>query len=313
MQKTRIPWRGIPAEGGKYGAKHVKSKAVAHGIMVLPAAADWIFICISLPAGLVRLLLHDRQKRGLFGACQLPGSLEFLALGNTFRFSAVGVLLLVGISFLLSVGFHHLLLYSSRKIKWMQSGLITPMVIPSAVIILFCQIFLDSGGMLNQWMGSKTLYLQQSPYAFWILIALYLWKNCGYCTVILLSALAGIDRAQYEAARCDGAGVWTQIWRITFPQILSSLFFSAIIAIVGVFKIFRESYLLMGEYPHESVYMLQNFINNNMETLNYQRLSAASLTFLCILMVVIILFIRFSGILEEGGEASGKKKKKKTR
>ena len=28
-----------------------------------------------------------------------------LALGNTFRFSAVGVLLLVGISFLLSVGF----------------------------------------------------------------------------------------------------------------------------------------------------------------------------------------------------------------
>ena len=236
-----------------------------------------------------------------------------LALGNTFRFSAVGVLLLVGISFLLSVGFHHLLLYSSRKIKWMQSGLITPMVIPSAVIILFCQIFLDSGGMLNQWMGSKTLYLQQSPYAFWILIALYLWKNCGYCTVILLSALAGIDRAQYEAARCDGAGVWTQIWRITFPQILSSLFFSAIIAIVGVFKIFRESYLLMGEYPHESVYMLQNFINNNMETLNYQRLSAASLTFLCILMVVIILFIRFSGILEEGGEASGKKKKKKTR
>ena len=232
-----------------------------------------------------------------------------LALGNTFRFSAVGVLLLVGISFLLSVGFHHLLLYSSRKIKWMQSGLITPMVIPSAVIILFCQIFLDAGGVLNQWTGSKTLYLQQSPYAFWVLIGLYLWKNCGYCTVILLSALAGIDRAQYEAARCDGASVFAQVLHITLPQILPSLFFSAIIAIVGVFKIFRESYLLMGEYPHESVYMLQNFINNNMETLNYQRLSAASLIFLCILMVVIILFIRFSGILEEGGNPNGKKKK----
>ena len=158
-----------------------------------------------------------------------------LALGNTFRFSAVGVLL-VGISFLLSVGFHHLLLYSSRKIKWMQSGLITPMVIPSAVIILFCQIFLDSGGMLNQWMGSKTLYLQQSPYAFWILIALYLWKNCGYCTVILLSALAGIDRAQYEAARCDGAGVWTQIWRITFPR-----YFSARLSLLWAYSRFSGS------------------------------------------------------------------------
>ena len=82
-----------------------------------------------------------------------------LALGNTLRFSTVGVVLLVGISFLLSVGFQHLLLYSSRKIKWMQSGLITPMVIPSAVIILFCQIFLDSGGMLNQWMGLSLIHI----------------------------------------------------------------------------------------------------------------------------------------------------------
>lgn len=43
----------------------------------MPAAADWIFICISLPAGFMHLLLHDRQKRGLFGACQLPGPLDF--------------------------------------------------------------------------------------------------------------------------------------------------------------------------------------------------------------------------------------------
>ena len=282
----------------------------------LPQMIGLVFVFLCPLALCVYYSMTSRQGAfsGFANYQELWSSGTFrLALGNTLRFSAVGVVLLVGISFLLSVGFQHLLLYSSRKIKWMQSGLITPMVIPSAVIILFCQIFLDSGGVLNQWTGSKALYLQQSPYAFWILIGLYLWKNCGYCTVILLSALAGIDRAQYEAARCDGAGVFAQILRITLPQILSSLFFSVIIAIVGVFKIFRESYLLMGEYPHESVYMLQNFINNNMETLNYQRLSAASLTFLCILMVVIILFIRFSGILEEGGKANGKKKKKKAR
>ena len=258
----------------------------------LPQMIGLFFVFLCPLALCVYYSMTSRQGEfsGFANYQDLWGSGTFrLALGNTLRFSAVGVVLLVGISFLLSVGFQHLLLYSGRKIKWMQSGLITPMVIPSAVIILFCQIFLDSGGVLNQWMGSKALYLQQSPYAFWILIGLY------------------------EAARCDGAGVFAQILCITLPQVLSSLFFSAIIAIVGVFKIFRESYLLMGEYPHESVYMLQNFINNNMETLNYQRLSAASLTFLCILMVVIILFIRFSGILEEGGETNGKKKKKKAR
>ena len=60
--------------------------------------------------------------------------------------------------------------FPAGKSNGWQSGLITPMVIPSAVIILFCQIFLDAGGVLNQWTGSKTLYLQQSPYAFWVLI-----------------------------------------------------------------------------------------------------------------------------------------------
>lgn len=233
-----------------------------------------------------------------------------LALANTFRFSLVGVVLLVSLAFFISVVLHHLILYSKSNIKWMQSSLITPMVIPSVVIILFCQIFLDAGGMLNQWFDNKIYYLQQDPYAFWVLVALYIWKNCGYCTVIMLSALVAIDRDQYEAARCDGAGAMAQVWYITLPQVGPSLFFSAIIAIVGVFKIFRESYLLMGEYPHETVYMLQNFINNNMETLNYQRLSAASLTFLCILVVVIVLFIRFSGILEEGGQTGGKSSKK---
>lgn len=46
-----------------------------------------------------------------------------LALGNTFRFSAVGVLLLVGISFLLSVGFHHLLLPRAKGIGAAQKRL----------------------------------------------------------------------------------------------------------------------------------------------------------------------------------------------
>lgn len=228
-----------------------------------------------------------------------------LALGNTFRFSAVGMVLLVLISLFLAIAFHHLMLMGIPRIKWMQSGLITPMVIPSVVIILFCQILLDSGGLINQWMGSKTLYLHQNPHAFWILIVLYLWKNCGYCTVILLSSLAGIQKEQYEAARCDGAGAFRQAIYITIPQILPTLFFSAIIAVVGVFKIYRESYLLMGEYP--PVYMLQNFINNNMETLNYQRLSAASLSFMMILVVIIVVFIQVSGILaEERGSGFGK-------
>ena len=42
---------------------------------------------------------------------------------------------------------------------------------------------------------------------------------------------------------------------------------------------YRESYLLFGDYPHESVYLMQNYMNNNFYAVNYQRLSTASILF----------------------------------
>lgn len=40
--------------------------------------------------------------------------------------------------------------------------------------------------------------------------------------------------------------------------------------------VLRGVFLVGGEHPHESVYMLQHFLNNSFESLNYQRLSVAS-------------------------------------
>ena len=59
------------------GRNTLKARLSRTGLWFCLPQLIGFFICISLPAGLVRLLLHDRQKRGFFGACQLPGSLEF--------------------------------------------------------------------------------------------------------------------------------------------------------------------------------------------------------------------------------------------
>ena len=49
-----------------------------------------------------------------------------------------------------------------------------------------------------------------------------------------------------------------------------------VFSLINAFKCFREIFLVGGEHPHESVYMLQHFLNNSFENLNYQRLSVAS-------------------------------------
>ena len=46
---------------------------------------------------------------------------------------------------------------------------------------------------------------------------------------------------------------------------------------VRTFKVFREAYLMTGDYPYDSLYLLQNFMNNTFQSLDYQKLSAAAI------------------------------------
>ena len=74
-------------------------------------------------------------------------------------------------------------------------------------------------------------------------------------------------------------------------MIMPHLTFLTVISVTNGFKAFREAYILCGDYPHLSIYMLQHYINNNFQNLSYQKLSvAATLVFLLILALVLLLF-----------------------
>ena len=89
----------------------------------------------------------------------------------------------------------------------------------------------------------------------------------------------------------EGASYWQTLRYITLPLMTPTFFFILIVSIINSFKSFREAYLLGGANPHESIYMLQHFMNNNFQNLSYQRLSvAALLVFLVIFALVLVLF-----------------------
>ena len=52
-------------------------------------------------------------------------------------------------------------------------------------------------------------------------------------------------------------------------------------------KVFREVYLMTGGYPYSSLYMLQHFMNNTFNSLDFQKMSSAAVV-MAIAMVVII-------------------------
>ena len=110
--------------------------------------------------------------------------------------------------------------------------------------------------------------------------------------MLLLTALSGVDKNILEVARIDGAGIVRTSLYITLPNISPMLFFTFVISLVNSFKIYRESYLMWGNYPDTSVYMLQNYLNNHFLKFNYQNIATAAIIFsIIIYLIVTIVFV----------------------
>ena len=228
---------------------------------------------------------------GLANYLDILGSSAFqLAATNTFRFIAVAVPLIMAFSLGIALLLH-------RKLgghDFFRAVFIFPLVLPTASVVLFFQVIFTNGGIVDSLLsalGVPVVDWMNSPFAFVGLVILYVWKNCGYNIVLFLAALNSIPHEYYEAAEIDGAGAVAKFFGITLPLIMPYSFFILIISIVNSFKAFREAYILYGSYPNQSIYMLQHFMNNNFQNLNYIRLSvAAILVFLVIFAMVFVLY-----------------------
>ena len=79
-------------------------------------------------------------------------------------------------------------------------------------------------------------------------------------------------------------------FHITLPLLTPMLLVTALLALVNSYKIYREAYLVGGEYPHESIYLLQHFINNNFRNMNYNRLCALSVLLVTAILLAALFF-----------------------
>ncbi len=207
---------------------------------------------------------------------------------NTLHFSAIAVPLAVVIALLLA-----LLLNSGMPGKSVfRSILLNPMMVPVASVVLIWQVFFSYNGVMNGWgfahlFGEDKIDWLKSDHAQLVILILFLWKNLGYNMVLFLAALSNIPGEILEAAVMDGAGAFTRFFKIKMHYLSPTIFFVALMSLVNSFKIFREVYLLTGDYPYDPLYMLQHFMNNQFHKLDYSKLSAGAII-MCIVMVVIV-------------------------
>lgn len=249
-----------------------------------------IFILIPF-ADVVRRSFFNAVGSEFVGLENYRGVLENeafrLAAGNTVRFLIVCLPLLLGSSLFFGI----LLLNTGRKSGILKSGFLLPMAVPAGSVVLFWQLFFDQGGILNEALQKFGVHgpdYMNTPKAFGVLVVVYIWKNLGYDMILWLSGLLGIPDSLYEAARMDGADGLKCFWHITCPLLTPTAFLTGILSLVNAFKVFREVYMIAGNYPHDSIYMLQHLFNNWFLKLDVQKMTAAAVMLAFILGLILI-------------------------
>lgn len=220
-----------------------------------------------------------------------------IAVSNTVRFTLVCVPLLVALSLALALAVRATAFAGGT----LRSAFLMPMAVPAASVVLVWKVLFHEKGLINasllaldgsgvDWMGSAA--------AFWMLVISYLWKNLGYTVVLWTAGLAGIPESVYEAAQVDGANARQTFLHITLPNLRGSAYTIAVLSLLNSFKVFREAWLVAGDYPHESMYLLQHLYNNWFRELDFDKIAAASVMTSAVVFVL-IGFLRKS--LGQGG------------
>ena len=270
----------------------MKRREAAIGLLLAAPAVMGLLAFLALPFGYTFLRsftvgLGWGRFVGLENYAQLFGNRLFLlALKNTFLFLLCGLTLILPISLLLSL----LLQKTGKWGKGLAMALLFPMVLPVSAIVIVVNLVFAENGLLSQLTGPTPW--MDSPFAFVILLGLYLWKNVGIGVVILLAGLTTIPGELYESASMDGAGKWARLTKVTLPMLRPELLVVTILSTLNAFKNFREAFVLGGDHPHESIYMLQHFMNNNFENMNFPRLSVAAVVFFALLFCLYALLLK---------------------
>lgn len=214
------------------------------------------------------------------------------AARNTAMFSAVAVPLAVALSLALA-----LMLECRIPCKsLLRTFFLSPMMVPVASVVLIWQVVFHYRGSLNNVLaafGADPIDWLNSPYCLVVIVVLFLWKNLGYNMILFMAALNNIPKELLEVADVEGASPAHKFFNIKLRYLSPTVLFVAILSIINSFKVFREIYLLTGNYPYDGLYMMQHFMNNTFnKNLDYQKMaSAAVLMALVMVALIALLFL----------------------
>ena len=174
-------------------------------------------------------------------------------LGQTLRFALASVTLELLVGFAIALMLNQPL----RGRALIRTTALIPWALPTTVMALGWRwIFNTPYGPVNRLFEStfgQSLNDLGEPSLAWITtVYADVWKTTPFVALILLAGLQTIPADLYEAARLEGAGVWTCLKRITLPLLLPYLGLALMFRLAQAFGVFDLIQVMTGGGPASS-------------------------------------------------------------
>lgn len=240
------------------------------------------------PRGRVAEYVGIDNFANLFGS---PMFWNSLAVTGLFTLLTVPLGILLGV---ITAAFTHIRLPGMRIFQFMFAMPLAMSVSTSAVIwlILFHPTLGIFNYILTQLGVAPVQWLTNPSTALLSVSLMTIWMQSGFNYIIILSGLQSISDDMVESAKIDGAGPVRAFIQIVLPLLSPTLFFLAVISIIGSFQSFGQIHLLTKGGPAGSTEVFVYSIYKE-AFVNYQYGTGSALALVLFAIILILTIIQF--------------------
>lgn len=223
------------------------------------------------------------------------GDLFWIALWNTFRYTAVVVPSQVIIALILASLINPL---NKKAQIFFRGAYYLPTVTSVVVISMVWRWMYNSKGLINYLLSILNLgpvnWLGSSNWALTAIIMMSILTPPGVGVILYLASMGSIPESLYEAAKIDGAGGIKSWYNITLPLVKPTTLYLAILGTIGSFQVFAQVLLLTDGGPGYATTTLVHLIYNSaFRDFEFGLASAQAIILFAIILVFSFVQVKF--------------------
>lgn len=228
----------------------------------------------------------------------------------TLAFAAVAVTLDLSLGMLFALASF----WVHRRLRWvLRAIIIIPWAIPNVIqASIWRWMFNTDVGLIGDMLvrlglvETPPLFLVNTTLAFVAIVWAYVWKGAAISAIFCMAGLATVPHELQEAARIDGAGIFTRFFRVTLPVMLPVLAVALIFRTRDALRVFDLVYGLTGGGPGGSTETLSTITYKTYFSFSQYGLGSAfaMISFALIFSVAVVYLVRIRSQLsaQEGDQ-----------